>query len=105
MMDRMRPTAAAALVAAGVLLLSACDASVGVGERVLDSAEVEAEVVNQLEAEVGERPESVDCPDEIEAAEGETYRCTLTAEDGSTIGLTLTMTDDEGNFDIEVDQG
>lgn len=103
-MDRRR-TIATPLVAAGVLLLSACEASVEVGERVVDSAEVESEIANQLEAEVGQRPASVDCPDEIQAAEGETYRCTLTAEDGSTIGLTLTMTDDEGNFDFEVDQG
>lgn len=100
-MQRMATALAAGTAAA--VLLPACSASFEVGGSTLDTAEVEAEVADQLEALVGERPASIDCPDDITAEEGATHRCTLTTDDGSTIGLTLTMTDDEGSFDIEVD--
>jgi hypothetical protein len=35
---------------------------------------------------------------------GETYRCTITAPAGDTIGATLTMDNDKGHFHFEVDQ-
>ena len=102
-MNRMRTMAAG--LAGAVLLLSACEASVGIGERVVDTDDAETQIADQLEEQVGQRPKSIECPDEMLASEGETYRCTLTAEDGTELGLTMTMTDDEGNFEIEVDGG
>lgn len=93
------------LLIVGVALvgLSGCSASVSLGGSTLDTEEVEAEVADQLEGQVGQRPASVDCPEDMSGEQGEVHRCTLSADDGSTIGVTLTMTDDEGGFDIEVD--
>jgi hypothetical protein len=40
----------------------------------------------------------------MEAKKGKTYRCTVTAPNGDTIGMTLTPDNDKGRFHIEVDQ-
>lgn len=92
------------VLALGSLLLGACSGSIEIGGRVLDVDEAETEIADQLEATVGQRPASVDCPDEeIPVEEGGTFRCTLTAEDGTTIGLTAAFTNDDGGLDIQVD--
>lgn len=48
--------------------------------------------------------ESVKCPDGIEVKEGSEVKCEATATDGSTRGLTLTLTDGEGGFRVAVDK-
>ena len=58
-----------------------------------------------LEKEVGQRPDRIDCPGNLDGKIGETMRCTLTAGTDE-LGLTVTVTEIEGttvNFDIEVD--
>jgi hypothetical protein len=99
-MNRMR--AMAAPIAGAVLLLSGCSASVEVGERIVDSADAETQIADELEAQVGQRPASIECPDDMVAEEGQEYTCVLTADDGTVLDVALTMTDDEGNFEIEV---
>lgn len=78
----------------------------GCGGNSIAAADIEEEVSAQLAATVGETPEDVECPDDVPAEVGETTRCVLTAEDGTQIGVTVTVTevsDGEANFDIEVD--
>ncbi len=79
--------------------LSAC------GSDAVSTGDLEQEVSDQLEAEVGEAPDSIDCPDPLPAEVGAEVRCTLTDADTS-FGLTLTVTEVDGEdvaFDILVD--
>ncbi len=86
------------VLAAAAITLAAC------GQGVLDTAELEAQIAAELERQTGVTPSSVDCPADVPAEEGGTFRCTVTADDGSSIGLTVTQTDDQGSIDWEVDQ-
>ncbi len=82
-----------------VLGLAAC------GSNSVPSSDLETVVADQLEAEVGQAPDSVDCPDELPAEVGAEVRCSLTAEE-TTFGLTVTVTSIDGDdvlFDIVVD--
>lgn len=94
-----RPVAATAL-AALALLLAGCSQSVTVGQ-----AELEKEVSAQLEQTVGQAPDAVDCPGDLDGEVGAEMRCTLTAGEDE-LGLTVTVTSVEGKdvqFDIAVD--
>lgn len=82
---------------AATLALAAC------GEQVLDTDELESEIATELEDQTGVVPSSVDCPADVPAGEGNTFRCTVTADDGSSAGITVKQTDDEGSIDWEVD--
>lgn len=85
----------------GTWALVACSDSGGV-----DREELEQTVKEKLAEEVGQTPKSIDCPEELKAELDASIRCTLTAEDGSEIGLTVTVTGVDGgdvNFDIQVD--
>ena len=95
MTKRASTTIAAAAVA---LLLAACSSTV-------DSAELEEEIKTQLETQVGEELESVDCPEDISADEGDTFTCTLTDRNDTTLDVNGTFTDADGNFEVEVAGG
>lgn len=76
------------------------------GSGSISTSDLESDVSAQLAAEVGQTPESVSCPDELAAEVDAEVRCTLTAEDGTTIGLTVTVTSVDGDqalYDIIVD--
>ncbi len=63
-------------------------------------------VSDRLEEQVGQRPESVDCPGDLEGALDAEVRCTLVTKDGQEYGVTLTVTSVEGDnvkFDVQVD--
>ncbi|MDQ6778875.1 MAG: DUF4333 domain-containing protein [Actinomycetota bacterium] len=65
------------------------------------------EVSNALYKTVGQRPKSVACPQGVEAKAGKTFRCTLTAKDGTTVGVTVTetsITNGVAHLDIQVDK-
>lgn len=92
---RSTPLACVALLVG----LTAC------GGSSVSTTDLETEISDQLEAQVGRAPDSVDCPDSLPAEVGAEIRCTLTA-DGETYGLTVTATNVDGSdvlFDIVVD--
>ena len=93
-------------VAAGLVVLGGCSASVSIGgDDSIDTSTLERKVSNALERSVGRAPEVVDCPDELTAEKGESTRCTLT-DSGETYGLTVTVdraNDDSYSLDIQVD--
>ncbi|HXH80145.1 DUF4333 domain-containing protein [Nocardioides sp.] len=83
-----------------VFALSACGAGV-VAEK-----DVEKGVSEQLTESVGQAPDDIDCPGDLEAEVGTTMRCTLTAGPDE-LGLTVTVTEVDGsdiNDEVEVDQ-
>jgi hypothetical protein len=88
-----------------VLGVSACKVSVSTGKAVA-KADVEKEISDQLKAKVGVAPKKVTCPGDLGAKVGTEMRCTLTADDGTAYGLTVSVTTVNGkavDFDINVD--
>ena len=95
------PRRPAVLAGAAVLLALA-----GCGAGTVSRADVAAAVADQVESQVGNRPQ-VRCPDDLVAKVGARTRCTLTLEgvEGQ-YGVTATVTevdDHEAHFDIQVD--
>jgi hypothetical protein len=71
----------------------------------VDKTQVASEISSKLEQQVGKKPDSVTCPDNLKGTVGATLRCQLT--DGSDkYGVNVTVTNvDAGdvNFDFKVD--
>ena len=74
------------------------------GSSAVSKSDVEQQISSKLAAKVGQTPKSVSCPGNLKAKVGESMVCTLTADDGSTIGVTATVTSVSGGsvkFDIK----
>jgi hypothetical protein len=72
----------------------------------INKNDVAKEISDQLEAQVGHKPDTVSCPDNLKGARGATLRCTLT-DAGDTYGVNVTVTSVEGGdvkYDIKVDE-
>lgn len=83
-----------------VAALSGCGSS-----STVEADDVEAQVSEALAAEVGEAPDGVSCPGDLEAEVGATIRCELEAG-GLTYGVTVRVTGIDGDaaaLDIRVD--
>ncbi|MEU1784729.1 DUF4333 domain-containing protein [Streptomyces sparsogenes] len=95
-------------VAAAALLVG-CSASVEVEKSSppkLSSDKLAATVADKLAASTGQAKPDITCPDDLVGKDGTTTRCELTADDGSTLGVTVTVTSVDGreiNFDIKAD--
>ena len=85
------------VVVLATVALAAC------GEQVLNTDELEGQIATELEAQTGVAPTSVECPADVPVEQGGTFRCTVTADDGSSAGITVTQTDDDGGIDWVVD--
>ncbi|MEV3861040.1 DUF4333 domain-containing protein [Streptomyces sp. NPDC050095] len=100
-----------AAVAAGALLVG-CSGSVSVGNSdpkipKMSKGKLADLVAEKLAATTGQPKPDVACPEDIEGKVGTTSRCTLTASDGSTLGVTVKVTSAKGdtiNFDFEADK-
>lgn len=95
----MKRLLAAAATGGAVLLLSAC------GTDTVDQGDLEDQVKASLTESVGQAPKDIDCPDELEAEEGATTTCVLTADDDSTIDVEVEVSgvdDDRVDLDIQV---
>ncbi|MER6139822.1 DUF4333 domain-containing protein [Streptomyces sparsogenes] len=95
-------------VAAAVLLVG-CSASVEVKKSSppkLSSDKLATTVADKLAASTGQAKPDITCPDDLVGKDGTTTRCKLTADDGSTLGVTVTVTSVDGsriNFDVKAD--
>lgn len=90
-----------AAAAAGALLVG-CSS-----EAKLPKDEVADTVAEKLAAQTGQPKPDVSCPKDLEGKVGTTMRCKLTAQDGSSLGVTVKVTSAEGNeikYDIKADQ-
>lgn len=90
-----------AIAAACLLALSACG-----GSKAVAQSDVEGQASEQLAAQVGQKPDKIECPGDLKAEVDTTMRCELTAG-GDSIGLTVTVTSVDGDnvkFDVEVDE-
>ncbi len=89
-----------------VFAAAACSASGSVGQPTLSQSEVEQQAKEALTKEVGQTPKSVNCPGDLDAKVGATAQCTLTAEDGTTLPVRITVTtvdsDGKATFSVKV---
>ncbi|WP_043217626.1 DUF4333 domain-containing protein [Streptomyces sp. 351MFTsu5.1] len=95
-------------IAAVGVLLTGCSASVEVGksEPKMSSDKVASLVSEKLAATTGRPKPDISCPEDLVGKVGTTMRCTLTADDGSTLGVTVSVTSVKGSqisFDMEAD--
>ena len=86
------------IAALTVLVFAGCT-----GQRVVDTEALEANIASEIEAQAGFAPTSVSCPEDVPAQEGDTFNCTVTAEDGSSANVSVRQTDDQGSVTWEVD--
>ncbi|MEW2068735.1 DUF4333 domain-containing protein [Streptomyces sp. NPDC007346] len=109
-MTKARPSVAIwslSAVAAGVLLVG-CSGSVTLGNSApkLSSDQLATTVAEKLAETTGQPTPDITCPEDLVGKVDTTTRCTLTAKDGSTLGVTVTVTsveDEKINFDIKAD--
>jgi predicted secreted protein len=103
MIHRPRPVMLIAALTL-TLSLSACSASASIGTKQVDKAEVVKQVSAQLAKQVGKAPDSVTCPDNLDAKVGADLDCSLT-DQGANYGVHVTVSSVDGdnvNFDIKV---
>lgn len=93
-------------VCASAFTLSACEAEVSVGERTVNRDQLELEAIRLLEAETGQKPASVECPEDLKAEVEAAETCELVDQSGNhyDMEITITSVDDDGNakFNIQV---
>jgi hypothetical protein len=85
-----------AAVAALALVMAGCT-------RTLDKQSLEAQLATDLQSNGSTY--TVACPDGVKAQAGGTFQCTATGPDGTSLALTVTQTDDQGNVTWEVTGG
>lgn len=106
--SRLATTAWGFPAVAASMLLVGCSGSVNVGksEPKLSANTLATEVSEELAATTGQPKPDITCPKDLKGKVGTTTRCTLTADDGSTLGVTVTVTSVDGDkigFDIKAD--
>ena len=94
--------------AAASALLAGCSGSVSVGsaEPKVSADKLAATVSEKLAATTNQPKPDITCPEDLVGKVGNTTRCTLTASDGSTLGVTVKVSSVDGgkvNFDIQAD--
>jgi hypothetical protein len=94
----MRRTALATLALAAAALVGGCSSTT------VSASDVEDQISSRLESQVGQAPDKVDCPDDLEGKVDATMTCVLTAG-SDTLDVTVTVTEVDGSnvkFDIQV---
>lgn len=78
----------------------------GKSDPELSAGKLATTLAEKLAATTGQPKPDITCPENLVGKIGTTTRCTLTASDGSTLGVTVTVTsvdDDQINFDFKAD--
>jgi hypothetical protein len=103
-------TAVSALGAtAASMMLLGCSASVEVNKSTppkLSAEKLSSTLSQKLAAATGQTKPHITCPEDLVGKVGTTTRCTLTADDGSTLGVTVKVTSvsgDQIHYDFKAD--
>jgi NAD(P)H-hydrate repair Nnr-like enzyme with NAD(P)H-hydrate epimerase domain len=85
------------LRAAGAAVLAVVAfAAAGCGSKTLDQGD-EVNLVNKQLSSQGLKAKSVDCPSDVEAKEGDTFKCDVTLTNGKTGTYTIKITQVSGS--------
>jgi hypothetical protein len=85
------------ILVAGLLALAAAGCT-----KQLDTAGLEDQLKTDLQERLGRAVTSVDCPTDVDAKAGVTFRCTAAGGDGSTTTIEVSQDDDQGHVTWEV---
>lgn len=88
-MPTTKPLAVAAAAAAALL-------AAGCGTATLDRAEVERQAAAAVTQQVGQAPDRVVCPEDLEARAGATMACVLVAPDQTELDADVRVTEADG---------
>lgn len=105
---RLRTAVSLLTTTAVGVLLAGCSGEIHAGTSTpkLPADELSTTVAEKLAATTGRPEPDITCPEDLEGEVGTTTRCKLTADDGSTLGVTVTVTSVDGSqirFDIKAD--
>lgn len=98
----IRPLRVLAAAAGTALVLTAAGCS---SVDAVPQGDIEERISSDLEEQVGQTPDDVSCPDDLEAEEGAEMECTLTAGEDE-LGVTVTVDEVDGeevNYSFVVD--
>jgi hypothetical protein len=90
-----RKTTTIFLVALFAMATAACNPT-------LDDAALETQISNGITEQAGVGVSTIDCPSGRPLQTGDTFTCTATTDDGTTLQITVTQTDNQGNVHWEV---
>ncbi len=91
-MSRGLTARAAAVALTGIVALAAA----GCGTKTLDQGD-EVDLVNKQLSSQNLKARSVECPDDVEATEGDTFKCDVTLTNGKTGAYTIKITKVSGD--------
>jgi hypothetical protein len=93
-------------VLTAVAALTVMGSAAGCGGATVSKQETADKISQSLEKQVGRRPDSVTCPEDLPAEVGKSVRCELSAG-GQKLGVTAKVKSVEGGraqFDVQVDE-
>jgi hypothetical protein len=93
--ERRRSRRVPALAAVGVVTVAGLVAT-GCGTKTIDRSS-EVDLVNKQLDSQNLKAKSVECPDDVEAKEGETFECDVTLTNGNTGGYTIKVESVDGD--------
>ncbi|WSW80512.1 DUF4333 domain-containing protein [Streptomyces sp. NBC_00996] len=104
--DQHHISGLAAVAASALLVGCSGSGSVGNFDPRLSADKLAPTVAVKLAATRGQPKPDITCPEDLAGKVGNTTRCTLTADDGSTLGVTVKVSSADGdniNFDFKAD--
>jgi len=84
----------------GALVLALALFGVGCGETVLDKADTEATIEQNVERATGRKVASVECPSDIEVKKGTTFECVVNFENGKRSVETLKIRNEDADISV-----
>ena len=81
-----------------VLLLVVCAVPALAGCGSLDMDKIEEEIATGIEEQTDSRGVEVDCPDGVEAKDGDEFECDVTDRNGEEAKVEVVQTSDEGDI-------
>jgi NAD(P)H-hydrate repair Nnr-like enzyme with NAD(P)H-hydrate epimerase domain len=84
----------------GALALASVLFGVGCGETVLDEADTEATIEQNVERATDRKVASVDCPSGVEVKKGTTFECVVNFESGKRSVETLKIRNEDADVSV-----
>lgn len=96
-----------AVIVGSAFVLSACSGEVSVGGDTISASNLETQSADSLTKQTGEKPASIDCPNDLDAKVDATETCELVDQSGNhyDMKVTITSVDEDGNANFHISVG
>jgi len=87
--------------------LNACSGEVSTGGDTISASDLETQSADSLTKQTGEKPASIDCPNDLDAKVDATETCELVDQSGNQYDMKVTITsvDEDGNANFHISVG